>query len=143
MLLGIEPRCVVSSSSGQRVLFGAFEHETVVYDLLHHIRSETVHTTFDFGGKRIALSDELDGILAAAYRRFGLALYSVNEGIEVWRRKDIKNIQHVVLSNDGIRAYCGIQDSALAIIDLQTGETIRKIKAARSLHDSPYEKSNS
>jgi hypothetical protein len=112
----------------------------VIRDLVRGTQSDTIRTTFDFGGQRLALSDELDGLLAAAYRIHGLAFYSCRTGREVWRRKDIKKIQHITLSRDGFTAYCGRDGSSLVTIDLQTGETRRKVRAARSVHDSPYDK---
>lgn len=73
---------MVSSSTGRRVVFGAFEHSVVVMDLVSGALSPVLETTFDFGGKRLALSDELDGLLAAAYHVHGLGFYSVRERFE-------------------------------------------------------------
>ncbi|WP_457618860.1 hypothetical protein [Lutibacter sp.] len=139
-MAGFQVRHVVSSSTGRRVLFGAFEQEIVIFDLLSGTRSETIQTTFDFGGRRLALSDEVDGVLAAAYYIHGLALYFCNTGREVWRRKDVKKVQCITLSRDGIKAYCGIEGSSLLVIDLYSGETVRKIKGAVALYDSPYDR---
>ncbi len=137
-MLGFEARHVVSSSTSRRVLFGAFEHSVVIRDLVHGTQSETIHTTFDFGGRRLALSDELDGILAAAYDRYGLALYTGNTGHEVWRRKDIRKVQDISLSPDGLTAYCGMEAAPLAVIDLRTGDTKRRVRGVRFLCASPY-----
>ena len=138
-MFGFPARHVVESSTGTRVLFGAFEHSVAVYDLVRGTRSRTTHTTFDFGGYRLALSDELDGIVAGAYTAFGLALYQVSTGDEVWRRRDIKKIQHISLSRDGLSAYCGVAESSLVAVDLRTGETITKVRGAAGVHDSRYD----
>jgi hypothetical protein len=138
-VLGFEARHVVPSSTNHRVLFGAFEHSVVIRDLVLGTQSAPFHTTFDFGGQRLALSDEVDGVLAGAYHIHGTALYSASTGREVWRRKDLRKVQRITLSRDGSAAYCGIEDSPLVEIDLRTGETRRKVRAARSLNDSPYD----
>ncbi|MFN0070918.1 MAG: hypothetical protein ACKVVP_05445 [Chloroflexota bacterium] len=138
-MLEFKGRHVEPSSTGRRILFGAFEHFVVVRDLVRSTCSIRLTTTFDFGGRRLALSDEVDGVIAAAYHVHGLAFYSCSTGHELWRRKDIKKVQHITLSRDGLRAYCGREGASLAVIDLRTGETIRGVRGARSLHDSPYD----
>ena len=138
-MLDFVGRHAVQSSTGRRALLGAWEHSVVVLDLLAGVCSPTFETTFDSGGNRLALSDELDGILAAAYHVHGLAFYCCATGRERWRRRDIKKVQHVALSRDGLAAYCGREGSALAIVDLGSGNTTRTIRGARSLHDSKYD----
>ena len=130
---------VVSSSTGRRVLFAAFKHLLVVGDIAGGTRSATLETTFDFGGRRLALSDELDAALAAAYHVHGLALYSCSDGRELWRRKDLKKVQKITLSRDGLTAYCGREGASLAVVDLRTGHTERVVRGARALHDSRYD----
>ena len=136
---GDESHCIVPSSMGSRVLLGAFERAVIIQDLATGDRSAPFDTTFDFGGERLALSDEINGIVAGAYYAHGLAFYCGNTGKELWRRKDIKKVQHVTLSRDGKTAYCGREGSALAAIDLITGESIRSIRGVRSLHESKYD----
>lgn len=138
-MLGFDVRHVVTSSCGNRVLFGAFEQSVIVRDLVRGTESARFETTFDFGGQRLALSDELDSVLAAAYHVHGLALYSCATGREVWRRRDVKKVQRVTLSRDGRTAYCGREGSSLAVVDLHTGETTRTVRGARALHDSKYD----
>jgi len=127
---------VVASSTARRVLFSAFDNDVAIYDLVTKAWSPTMHTTFDFGGERLALSDELDGILAAAYARYGIAFYSSTTGAELWRRKDIKKTYHVTLSRNGTTAYCAIGGSSLVVLDLHTGNTIDKIRDARAVYQS-------
>jgi len=138
-VLGFEGRHAVSSSTGRRALLGAFKGSVVVRDLLTGACSQPVETTFDFGGNRLALSDELDGVVAAAYHVHGLAFYRCTNGREQWRRKDIKKVQRITLSRDGLTAYCGREGSSLAVVDLQTGQTKRTIRGARAIHDSSFD----
>lgn len=138
-MLGFEGRHAVSSSTGRRVLLGAFKHSVVVRDLLTGECSNTLETTFDFGGNRLALSDELDGVLAAAYHVHGLAFYCCTTGRERWRRKDVKKVQRIALSRDGLTAYCGRQGASLAVVDLQSGATKRTIRGARAIQESAFD----
>ena len=83
-------RVVVASSTGKRVVIGAFEHSAVVVDLSTGNISNKLETTFDFGGRRLALSDEMDAVVAAAFHTYGVASYCCRTGRERWRRKDIQ-----------------------------------------------------
>ncbi len=134
-----EGRIVVASSTGKRVVLGAMEHSAVVIDLDTRSTSTTLETTFDAGGKRLALSDEMGALLAAAYHTYGLASYCCRTGRELWRRKDLKKVQRISLSADGITAYCGREDAPLAAVDLRTGETTYTVRGARGLYESRFD----
>lgn len=138
-MLDFEGRIAVPSSTGQRVLLGAFERFVAVRDLQAGALTNTFETTFDAGGDRVALSDELNGVLAAAYHVHGLAFYCCSTGREKWRRKDLKKIQIVSLSRDGLTAYCGRESGSLVQVDLESGETKRSIRGARALYESPFD----
>lgn len=132
-------RHVVASSTNRRVLIAAQEREVVVCDLEEMTCTEPISTTFDFGGSRLALSDEVNGIVAAAYQEHGVALYSADNGVELWRRRDITRVQTIELSCDGTLAYCGREADSLTILDVQTGSTLHTLRGARRYLESPYD----
>lgn len=138
-MLGFIGRSVVTSSTGKRVVLGAWEKTLAIVELGAGIPSKTIETTFDAGGERIALSDELDVVLTAAYHVNGLASYSVTSGLELWRRKDIKKTQRVLLSSNGRHAYCGREGASLAVVDIMSGRTIKTVRGVRGLYDSKFE----
>jgi outer membrane protein assembly factor BamB len=139
LTLDFPVRHVVPSSTGRRVILAAFERDVVIHDLVDGSRSGVIKTTFDFGGRRLALSDEVDGLLAAAYQIRGLALYCAKSGREIWRRKDLKRIQKITLSRDGLTAYCGVEEASLVAVDVRSGDTKFKMRAAESVYDSPFD----
>lgn len=138
-MLDFEGRNAVSSSTGQRVVLGAWERFAVVVDLATGSTSNKLETTFDAGGERLALSDELDALLAAAYHTYGLASYCCKTGREQWRRKDVKKVQRISLSADGLTAYCGREGAPLAVVDLRSGETTHTVLGARGLYESQFD----
>lgn len=138
-MLEFEGRHAVTSSTGKRVLLGAFEKSVAIVDLLTGARSKILETTFDFGGDRLALSDSVNGVLAAAYHVHGLALYCGETGREKWRRRDIKKVQHVSLSRDGLTAFCGREGASLVVVDLESGDTKRTIRGARAFYESGFD----
>lgn len=133
------PVVVVASSTGRRVLFGGVEGVVATYDLAGGALHLPYKTIFDSGIRRLALSDEIDGVVAAAYHVHGMALYSARSGAELWRRRDIKKVQRISLSREGLAAYCGRERGPLAIVDLRTGETIEEMRGARALYDSKFD----
>lgn len=118
----------MSSSTGPRVALGAWEHSVVIVNLATGRASNRLETTFNAGGSRLALSDELDAVLAAAYHTHGLASYCCKTGQEQWRRKDAKKVQRMSLSADGLTAYCGREDAPSAVVDLRSGETTHTMR---------------
>jgi hypothetical protein len=95
------------------------------------------------GGHRLALSDQLNGILAGAYHVHGLAFYRCSTGHEIWRLKDIKKVQVVTLSHDGRIAYCGRESLPLAVINLEKGKIVAimsvEVRGVRWWQDSPFD----
>jgi hypothetical protein len=136
---GFAIRNIVASTSGRRVLLGAFENDVVLHDLSSGRTSEAFKTTFDAGGNRLALSDELDIAIAGAYYRHGVAAYSGRTHELLWRRADVKKVQTITLSRDGETAYCGLEAGPLAVLDVRTGEMLRTIRGARSAHESAFD----
>lgn len=138
---------VIASSTGNRVLFGAMHSDVAIGDLETGTLSENIRTTFDAGGRRLALSDQLNGILAGAYHVHGLALYRCSTGHEVWRLKDIKKVQIVTLSPDGRMAYGGREGLPLVVVNLEKGKIVenhvsRTIRGVRSWRDSPFDQAS-
>lgn len=138
-LIDFAGRVVVASSTGKRVVIGAFEHSAVVVDLSTGNVSNKIETTFDFGGRRLALSDEMDAVVAAAFHTYGVASYCCRTGRERWRRKDIQAVQRVSLSADGVTVYCGREGAALSAVGLRSGETLQTIEGAHAIHESRFE----
>src|SRR5436190_2766652 len=136
----LEAHQVVASSSGKRVLLGAHEDYFLIHDLVRNTQSKVIQATFDFGGRRLAVSDALNGVVTAAYGRDGLAFLKGSTGQEGWRRKDIKKIGRITLSRDGRTAFCSVEEASLVAVDLRTGTVRYKVRGADSVHESPYEK---
>ena len=128
---------VVASSTGSHILLGDHEHNVAAYDLHNNVCSKIIKTTFD--GDRLALSDEFSIIIAGAHHVHGLAAYSLDEGSEQWRRKDIKKVQSINLSSNGAVAYCEREDASLVVIDVQNGELQRTVRGAEAVYDSKYD----
>ena len=134
----LEIRHVVASSSSRRVVLAAFEHHVEVWDLPDRHLVGSFRTVFDFGGSRIALSDELDVLVAAAYTRHGLIVYRPESGERLWERRDLTKVQGLTLSADGTRVYCGREGFPCDLVDVRTGETVEHLRGSRQVVESPW-----
>jgi hypothetical protein len=68
-----------------------------------------------------------------------LASYCCRTGREQWRRRDLKKVQQISLSADGITAYCGREGAPLVAVDLRSGETTHTVRGARGLYESKFD----
>ena len=96
-------------------------------------------TSFDYGGRRLALSDGVDVLFAGAYQRAGLSAYSTATGEIRWRRPDLKKVQVLSLSADGNRLFCGREGFPCEVISAADGETLRKLRGTQWVIDSKWE----
>lgn len=138
-MLGFRIRNIVASTTGDRVLVGAFARTVAIHDLVRGVTSDPFETTFDAGGDRLALSDPLEGIIAGAYNEHGLALYSVATRASLWRTP-MAHVQSITLSSDGRIAYCGVEEGPLTVIDVASGRVLRKINGAKAVHESDIDR---
>lgn len=135
----IEIRHVIASSSSRLVVLGAFERDVEVWDVPGRRLLAAFPTVFDFGGSRLALSDERGVLLAGAFKRHGVVGYSMKSGAQLWHRPDLKRVQHLTLNANGSLGYCGRQDAPCEVVDTTTGVTVDRLRGSRSIFESRWE----
>jgi WD40 repeat protein len=132
-------RHVVPSSTGNRVIFAAFKHDVEVWDLGTRRMVGTFATGFDFGGRRLALSDTADLLLAGAYSDAGLTAHTTDTGEIRWIRRELRKVQVLFSSADGERLYCGREGFPCEVLSIATGVTLERIRGTKWVLDSPWE----
>lgn len=121
------------------MVLGAFERDVEIWDVPGRRLLVTFPTVFDFGGSRLALSDERGVLLAGAYKRHGLVGYSMQSGAELWHRPDLKKVQYLTLNANGSLGYCGRQDAPCEVVDTTTGVTVDRLRGSQSIYESRWE----
>ncbi|MEM7279568.1 MAG: WD40 repeat domain-containing protein [Pseudomonadota bacterium] len=96
-------------------------------------------TTLDFGGNRLAISRDGQHLAAGAYHDHGLTLYSTQDGKELWRRTDLKQIQDVRISMDDAVVICGHGGDCCEMLDITSGESEQSLHPVEDLLQSAYE----
>jgi len=126
-------RHLAPSAHGDMVAVALFERVVSLWDLTTGAQISEFETILDFGGARLALSQEESACLAAAYNFHGLACYDTPSGRLRWQRKDLKKIQQVVVTPDGSSAYCCFDEGPCQVISISTGETTESIRSLRGV----------
>jgi WD40 repeat protein len=131
-------RQLATSWRGSIIAAGEFERTIHLYDLSTQERIRTIDTTLDFGGRRLAISNTGRTIIVGAYRRHGIAAYSGESGGELWRRKDLKKVQHIEFNGDASRVLCCFDSAPCESLNAETGKSGRTLREVRGAWESPY-----
>jgi hypothetical protein len=92
---------------------------------------------FDSGGQRLAVAPGDETCFVGCYDTHGMAAYSASDGSELWRRRDLKHVQHLKTLSTGDSVFCG-RESNSQVLASGTGETLARPRGARSLYASPF-----
>src|SRR5262245_58500523 len=132
-------RHFASSWSGSVIAAAEFERTVHVWDVAAERHLATFPTIMDFGGRRLAITADGRTCIAAAYNVEGIAAYAATDGVEVWRRKDLKKAQTLRVSLDGRRVYACFDNRSCQVLNRETGKTIGTWAGVRDVWASPYQ----
>ncbi len=116
-----------------------FEEHVQVWELVEQQRIASFATTLDFGGQRIAITDDGTRCVVGAYNRRGLAVYDVSRGQEFWRRKDLTGVHYVSIALDQKRAHCGFEKRGFESLNLETAKSKTPLRGVRQLFESEFD----
>jgi hypothetical protein len=74
------------------------------------------------------------------YSTYGLAGYSSQDGQEVWRRKDLKQVQDVTVSELEDWVFCGRESGAAHLVKASTGENLETLTGVKAVFPSPFDR---
>lgn len=122
------------------IVVGADEnaHRVHVLGLRPAVRISTFDTIIDSGGTRLALCtpDGAPIVVAGAWERHGVCAYDGLTGERLWQRKDLKRVQRLSPIADERLVSVGLEGRSMHLLDLITGATRFKLRAAESLWQS-------
>jgi hypothetical protein len=90
-------------------------------------------------GTRIALNGDVSSCFVGCYNVYGIACYSLPDGKEVWRRKDLKLVQSVLSLDFQKFVFCGRETGAAHLLDAKSGETVEKLNGVEGVFGSPFD----
>jgi hypothetical protein len=131
------------------VVAGEFNKRVSVWNASTGEKISEIETLFDFGGRRFAISPKGNRVAAGAYdgsylndkKRYGgaVALYNIDDGREIWKRKDIKRIQKIKFGGKAYqdRILTFFSDQACQALRISDGTTEKKLRNAEWIVESP------
>lgn len=128
-----------ATSQGPYVAAALFENTVSIWNVEIGVRRSKFETILSFGGKRLAIDNDAEHCVAAAYHIHGIACYNSQNGSECWRRKDLKKVQVLKTSLDGERVFCFFDDRPCLVLDVNTGQEIRRLVGVRDVYQSCFE----
>jgi hypothetical protein len=119
---------IATSFNGARVAFAEFEKKVQIVDIVKNIIISEFETVLDYGGTRLAISENGNICVCGCWERYGICGYEVKSGKKIWQRKDLKKVQGMqLMRSNGNSLFAYFEDKASQIIDINNGETITKI----------------
>ncbi len=125
-----EIRHIATNLAGSTFAVAEFEKAVYICDLVETKLVRTIATHLDFGGRRLAISPDGRYFAVGAYTRYGLELYEVATGVLLWKRTDLKKVQHVAFSHNGNMLIVTIANRPVHLIEAITGATTEKVRGA-------------
>lgn len=130
-------RQLASSRAGALIAAAELGGVVHIWDVGSRQFVRSLYTPLDFGGERLAISE--DGLLCVvgAYNSGGVACYAIETGEELWRRGDISHPQNVSITPDDARVVVGA-DSQSFVLNRADGTTIQTARGVRRIVESPW-----
>jgi hypothetical protein len=116
-----------------------FESRIYVWDFVTGTKLSEFDSCLQLNGRRLAISP--DGKLCAvgAYHRHGIVMHDTTDGSVLWQRKDLRKVQEIDFDHAGDSLLCHVQDGGGHILDVNTGETVRKARGAHRIIANPFQ----
>lgn len=130
-------RHIATSHRGRIFASGEFERRVQIWDLQSRQRVSEFDTILDFGGVRLAISEDGNHCVAGAYERHGLALYDATGRLK-WQRKDLKKVQYTGFGRNGDTVLASFDDRPLHRLRTSDGETLATYRGLRWIEESPH-----
>lgn len=113
-----------SSGNGKYFLAAEFEKKVAAYESITGRKLGEYNTHFLSGGKRMCITDSGKYFASAAYGRFGITLFDLETGNELWTIKDVKKVQRICFSADETKLFAFSGENKLYSISLKDGSII-------------------
>jgi len=130
-------RILATSRDGHRVAVGSYDHRVAVWDIERCEKVSEFETVLGFPGD-LGITPDGRLVVAGQYGAEGAGCYDAETGEALWIRRELKRFEHVSIVPDGTRAYCGFAEGSGRVVNVQTGETLEKLRGIREMIVSPF-----
>ena len=118
-------RHIATSFNGQTIALAEFKKRVQIFDINSLEVISEFDTILDFGGRRLAISEDGKICICGCWERHGICAYETKTGKIVWQRKDLKKVQHIqTLYTDNSKFFAHFEIGASRTFDINTGLAI-------------------
>ncbi len=121
-----------SSRNGKYFLAAESEKIVAAYESITGRKLGEYNTHFQSGGRRMCITDSGKYFASAAYGRFGITLFDIETGNELWTIKEVKKVQRICFSADETMLFAINAENKLYSISLIDGSIISIEKGIQS-----------
>nr|WP_295934629.1 hypothetical protein [uncultured Dyadobacter sp.] len=130
-------RHIATSRNGKVIAVAEFERRVQIIDIDNLTVISEFDTILDFGGRRLAISEDGLICLCGSWDRYGICAYETSTGKLIWQRKDLKKVQHIQnLSAHTDQVFAQFEMGPSRSLDIYTGAEIQKFPGIEYLVDA-------
>lgn len=133
-------RHIATSYDGDFFAVAEFEHNVQVWNLWKRKKICEFSSIMDFGGKRLAISENGRFCAVGAYDKLGMAVYDAQKGSLKWQRKDLKKILNLEFDLDGNRLMAFNDRRVCHFLNIKKGNSLNIERDLISIKNSPFNK---
>ncbi len=138
-----EIRHISTTFNGRRIALAEFQSQVQIFDISTLSVISEFQTILDFGGTRMAISENGRICICGCWERHGIIAYNADTGEKIWQRKDLKKLQHLyILPLDTNSLFAQFDTGASRILNIETGMDIKKLNGIKLYWESPYDSVN-
>jgi outer membrane protein assembly factor BamB len=132
-------RHIATSFNSQTIALAEFKNRVQIFDIKTQKVISEFDTILDFGGQRLAISEDGQICICGCWERHGVCAYATKTGKLIWQRKDLKKVQHIqTLILDGNKVFARFEVGTSRTIDINTGSDIDKVTGAKFYLESRF-----
>lgn len=133
-------RHLAASYNGERIAVAEFERHVAIWDLKKGEKICDFETILDFGGTRLAISEDGTICAAGAYQKYGVAGYRASNGELLWERRDLTKVQFLRFSTHREHSlFACFDDRPCHMIEGENGQTIQTFLGVEKVTESPFQ----
>jgi len=136
-------RHIATSCGGHIIALAEFEKTVQIFDIMEQKIISEFETILDFGGERLAISEDGQVCICGCWKRHGICGYETKTGKLIWQRKDLKKVQHIqILRSSKNKVFTYFEIGPGRVLDLHTGKDLEKMPGVKYCFESKFQPIN-
>jgi WD40 repeat protein len=135
-----EIRHISTQFNSNVIAVAEFEKTVQIVDVLNQVVISEFETILDYGGRRLAISEDSQSCICGSWARYGICCYDINTGSLIWQRKDLKKVQHIqTLRSDTNIVFAQFNTGASRLLNINDGSDVKKMPGVKLYFESKFQ----